>query len=492
MITIDTPLFQTIQIRDCERIAITDLNITEQELMAQAGKAAFSALKQLFPSSKKILIYCGSGNNAGDGYVLAHLAHKAGYVVAINQYKSTDNLPPAAKAAAFAALDAGLDCKPLTHDIEHDVDLIIDALLGTGLSGAVNEAISTAIYQINNSLLPVLSLDIPSGLNADTGCVMGACVQATATITFIACKLGLMTMDGPDHCGKIVCHDLGLTACMAKISPTARVLGTELSSALLPKRLKNCHKNAFGHVLVAGGGLGMPGSVLLAANAALRVGAGLVSIATRPEYANGANHRLPEAMIYGIKRASDMDSLLENATICVLGPGLGTDKWAMRLFQSMVASKKPLIVDASALRILAKNPEIRSNWVLTPHPGEAADLLACSVRDIQSDRYQSVAALQVKYGGNIVLKGVGSLIRTDESATYLCNAGNPGMATAGMGDVLSGAIAGLVAQGLSLGDATKLAVNIHARAADKAVVKKGERGLIASDLMPWLRFLVND
>lgn len=492
MITIGTPLFHTNQIRDCERIAITDLNISEQELMEQAGKAAFSALKQFFPLSKKIHIYCGSGNNAGDGYVLAHLAHQAGYDVAINQYKSTDNLPPAAKAAAFAALDAGLDCKPLTHEIDQDVDLIIDALLGTGLSGAVNEAISTAIHQINNSLLPVLSLDIPSGLNADTGCVMGACVQATATITFIGCKLGLMTMDGPDYCGKIVCHDLGLTACLKKIEPAARVLSTELSAVLLPKRLKNCHKKAFGHVLVAGGGLGMPGSVLLAANAALRVGAGLVSIATRPEYANGAIGCLPEAMIHGITRASEMDSLIENATVCVLGPGLGTDKWAMRLFQSILASKKTLIVDASALRILAKNPEIRSNWVLTPHPGEAADLLACSVRDIQNDRYQSVAALQVKYGGNVVLKGVGSLIRTAEPETYLCNAGNPGMATAGMGDVLSGAIAGLVAQGLSLADATKLAVNIHARAADKAVAKKGERGLIASDLMPWLRCLVND
>ena len=492
MITSSIPLFHTSQIRDCERIAINNLGISETELMATAGKAAFNALGQLFPSSKNLLVYCGSGNNAGDGYVLAQLAHEAGYRVTIKQYKLPDDLPPAASAAALAARDAGINCQSLEDDIGTDADLIIDSLLGTGLSGPVNALMSAAIQQINNSRLPVFSLDIPSGLNADTGCVMGACVQATATITFIACKLGLMTMDGPDHCGKIVSHDLGLTNFVTTITPAANLLGTEFSAGLLAKRLKNCHKKDFGHVLIVGGGMGMPGSVLLAANAAMRVGAGLVSIATRPEYANGALAHLPEAMIYGIKRASQLPSLLEKSTICVLGPGLGTDYWATKLFQLILASKKPVIIDASALRILAHTPQQRDNWVLTPHPGEAADLLACSVDDIQADRYQSVVSLQTKYGGQVVLKGAGSLVRTAEPATYLCNAGNPGMATAGMGDVLSGVIAGLAAQGLSLADATKLAVSVHARAGDRAIEKEGERGLVASDLMPWLRFLVNE
>lgn len=492
MITSDIPLFHTSQIRDCERIAITDLDMSELELMAKAGKVAFSALKRLFPLSKKLLVYCGFGNNAGDGYVLAKLAHEAGYLVVVNQYKSPDQLPAAARAAALAALAAGVCCQRPEDEIKHEIDLIIDALSGTGLSGNVNETLATAIQQINNSQLPVFSMDIPSGLNADTGCMMGACVRATATITFIACKLGMMTMDGPDCCGKIVCHDLGLSRCLATMSPTAHVMGTELSATLLPKRLKNCHKKDFGHVLVIGGGLGMPGSVLLAANAALRVGAGLVSIATRPEYANGTYARLPEAMIYGIERAADMQSLIESATVCVVGPGLGTDAWAIDLFECLVASQKPLVIDASALRLLARTPSQRDNWVLTPHPGEAADLLACSVAEIQADRYQSIASLQSRYGGHVVLKGVGSLVRTADSATYLCNAGNSGMATAGMGDVLSGVIGGLMAQGLQLADATRLAVSLHARAADKAVANKGERGLIASDLMPWLRFLVND
>lgn len=492
MITSSIPLFHTSQIRECERIAIHDKDVSESELMSIAGEAAFNALRQLFPSSNNLLVYCGSGNNAGDGYVLAQLAHEAGYLVTIKQYKLPDALPPAAKAAALAALDAGINCQNLQDEISADVDLIVDSLLGTGLSGPVTEVMSAAIHQINTSQLPVLSIDIPSGLDADTGCVMGACVHATATITFIAYKLGLMTMDGPDYCGKIVCHDLDLTNCVAAITPAAKSLGTELSAILLPKRLRNCHKKDFGHVLIVGGGMGMPGSVLLAASAAMRVGAGLVSIATRPEYANGAFAHLPEAMIYGIKRASEVLPLLEKSTVCVLGPGLGTDSWATKLFQLIVASKKTVVIDASALRILAHVPQQCDNWVLTPHPGEAADLLDCSVGEIQADRYQSVISLQSKYGGQVVLKGAGSLVRTAEPATYLCNAGNSGMATAGMGDVLSGVIAGLAAQGLSLADATKLGVSLHARAADRAVEKEGERGLIASDLMSWLRFLVNE
>lgn len=492
MITSSIPLFHTSQIRECEHIAINDLGILETELMAIAGQAAFNALRQLFPSSKNLLVYCGSGNNAGDGYVLAKLAHEAGYPVTIRQYKLPNELPPAARAAAQAALDAGINCQNLHDDISPNADLIIDSLLGTGLSGLVNAVMAAAIHQINSSQLPVLSIDIPSGLNADTGCVMGACVRASATITFIACKLGLMTMDGPDHCGKIVYHDLNLANCVAMITPAATSLGTELPVSLLPKRLKNCHKKDFGHVLIVGGGMGMPGSVLLAANAAMRVGVGLVSIATRPEYANAALAHLPEAMIYGIDCASQLRSLLEKSTLCVVGPGLGTDSWAKKLFQLVLASKKPLVIDASALRLLAHAPQQRDNWVLTPHPGEAADLLACSVADIQTDRYHSVVSLQARYGGQVVLKGAGSLVRTAEPATYLCSAGNPGMATAGMGDVLSGVIAGLAAQGLLLADATRLAVSLHARAADRAVEKTGERGLIASDLMSWLRYLVNE
>lgn len=229
----------------------------------------------------------------------------------------------------------------------------------------------------------------------------------------------------------------------------------------------------------------------MAANAALRVGAGLVSIATRHEYARQILPLLPEAMLYGVDEVSDLLPLIAKATVCILGPGLGDDEWAKALFTTAVASQLPMIIDASALRLLAQNPQHDDNWILTPHPGEAASLLSDTTAEIQKDRYQAVIRLQDEYGGNVVLKGAGSLVATDESEVYLCNAGNPGMASAGMGDALSGVIAGLVAQGLLLSDATKLGVWLHATAGDAAAAEKGERGLLASDLMPYLHSLVN-
>ncbi|WP_131783142.1 NAD(P)H-hydrate dehydratase [Legionella gresilensis] len=489
--TSDIALFHTNLIRDCERAATVDYQMTESELMSLAGVAAFKSLKRLFPTVQKIIVYCGSGNNAGDGYIVARLAHQAGYSVIINQYKSLDQLPPVAQKAALEAIDAGVACHYMDEMIEDDADLIVDALLGIGLKGLVKEPILSAIDQINESGLPVLAIDVPSGLNADTGAIMGDCVRATATITFIGYKLGMMTLDGPDYCGKIILNNLKLEHCLSQLAPSGYILEKSEFVSLLPKRPKNCHKTDFGHILVIGGGYGMPGSICLTAQAALRVGAGLVTIATQSHYAKQAIANLPEVMIYGIEEAKDILALLAKATVCVIGPGLGTDQWAQDLFNQVITSQLPMIIDASALRLLAESPQYDDNWVLTPHPGEAASLLKCSTQEVQSDRYEAVNHLQAKFGGNVVLKGVGSLIRTDEPETYLCRAGNPGMATAGMGDVLSGVIAGLCAQKLALADATKLGVWLHASAADKAVQDKGERGLIASDLMPYLRTLVN-
>ncbi|KTC85153.1 bifunctional ADP-dependent NAD(P)H-hydrate dehydratase/NAD(P)H-hydrate epimerase [Legionella brunensis] len=491
MTTAKISLYQSKHIRLCEQLAITDLGLSEDELMERAGHSAFLTLTKLYPAVRNLAIFCGSGNNAGDGYVLARLAHEKGYSVLINQYKSVENLPPAARHAALIAIAAGVPCQCLDDPIDSDAELVIDALLGIGLQGEVKGPLVAAINQINESELPILALDIPSGLNADTGTVLGVCVRATTTATFIARKLGLMTLDGPDHCGKIVCHSLGLENCMSTISPAAYLLDENLRNTLLPRRLKNSHKGLYGHVLVIGGGHGMPGSVYLTANAALRVGAGLVTIATRPEYAGHVLPSLPEAMIYGIEEVEELSPLISRATICVIGPGLGEDEWAMALFTKALTSQLPMVIDASALRILAKNHQHDDNWILTPHPGEAASLLGCSTVDVQKNRYQAVCKLQQQYGGHVILKGVGTLIATDKSEAYLCAAGNPGMASAGMGDALNGVIAGLAAQGLSLADAAKLGVWVHATAADAAAIAMGERGLLASDLMPYLRHQVN-
>lgn len=489
MATYKDALYLTKDIRLCERMAIDECGLSEDELMARAGRKAFDSLKQLYKNVQTIAVFCGSGNNAGDGYVLARLACLEGFSVIVYQYKGIDELPDAARHAATQAMAAGVSCHCLDDNIDSDVDLIVDALLGIGLSGDVNDIIAQAIDVMNSSGLPIIALDIPSGLNADTGKKHGACTEADVTITFIGPKVGLYTLDGPDHSGQIICHTLQLEQCLKKIPSTIKRLENTCLQEL-PKRKKNSHKGLFGHVLIIGGNIGMPGAVYLAAQSALRIGAGMVTIATRPEHAQTVLPGLPEAMIFPVTSGADLIPLLTKATICVIGPGLGECKWAKSLFTAAIASQLPFVIDASALRMLADNPQHDDNWVLTPHPGEAASLLGSCVETIQANRLASAQRIQQQYGGCVVLKGVGTIVQS-EGDVSICTAGNPGMATAGMGDVLSGVIAGLFSQGLSLADASKIGVLVHANAADAAAIASGERGLVASDLMLYLRKQVN-
>lgn len=484
-------LYHTKHIRLCEQKALADLGITDDELMTSAGIAAFDLLKNTHPNVRSIAVFCGAGNNAGDGYVLARLAFEAQWSVIVYQCKAVDDLPATAKHAAVLAIAAGVSCQCLDDVIDGEVELIVDALLGIGIQGTVHGPIAQAITLINESGLPVLSLDIPSGLDADTGCALGACVHASTTLTFIAHKIGLYTADGPDYCGQIVCHDLKLSHCLSTMPPLAYTLDALSFQGILQPRPKNSHKGCYGHVLLIGGGLGMPGAIHLAAMAALRVGAGAVTVATRPDYADHALASLPEVMIYGVEDGSSLLPLLAKATVCVIGPGLGDSAWAHSLFSAVVAAQLPLVLDASALRMLAEHPQHDDNWVLTPHPGEAAHLLGCSVADIQHHRSQAAMRIQQVYGGCVVLKGAGTIIYGAASDMSVCTAGNPGMASAGMGDVLSGMIGGLLAQGLALSEASTLGAWLHASAADEAVMAQGERGLIASDLMPYLRRQLN-
>jgi NAD(P)H-hydrate epimerase len=264
----------------------------------------------------------------------------------------------------------------------------------------------------------------------------------------------------------------------------------QFSSYLTPRQ-RDSHKSLFGHVLVVGGERGFAGAPRLAAEAALRIGAGLVSVATRPEHAGSLTAERPEVMCHGITRLKMLTVLLNRATLVVVGPGLGQSSWAKKVMKCVIKSKKPLVMDADALNLLAQSPFYYANWVLTPHPGEAARLLQTTNDMVQSDRLAAVRALQKKYGGICVLKGKGTIVAADGSALALCEAGNPGMATAGMGDVLSGVIGGLAAQGIPLPIAAKLGVLLHATAGDLAAAEKGERGMIASDLVPYLRRLVN-
>lgn len=486
---IEYGLYGCEQIKQIEQDAQRLLHLTVTDLMERAGTEAFVLLTQRY-AVRHVAIFCGAGNNAGDGYVLARLLWEAGITVTIYPAKSPQDLQGAAREAASLALEAGVLFQEIDDPLDFSVELIVDALLGTGIQGAPRNLMSAAIHQINDSGLPVFSLDVPSGLNADTGKAEGICVKADVTITFIALKTGLYTLDAPDYCGEIHCASLQLQALLKTVTPKAWLL-QDSALPLIPRK-KNTHKGDFGHVLLIGGGPNMAGAAVLAAKACLRTGAGLVSIATTPEHATGAlTASIPEALVYGIEHSEDLTPLLQKASVCILGPGLGDTDWAQSVYHKAVTSRLPMVIDASALRLLANSKQQDDNWVLTPHPGEAAALLSISTNMVLHDRYAAITNLQAQYGGVVVLKGCGTLIKMLDGTIQVCTQGNPAMATAGMGDVLTGITGGLIAQGYSLSEAATIAVKAHAKAADIWASRWGERGLLASDLADFLPAIFN-
>ena len=349
-----------------------------------------------------------------------------------------------------------------------------------------------ALDEINRHPAPVLAVDLPSGLHSDTGRVLGIAVRARATVTFIGLKQGMFTGEGPEYCGEVSFDALKVPARIyARQIPSARRIDWDKQSLFLQERPRTAHKGRFGHVLVIGGDLGFSGAPRMTAEASARTGAGLVSVATRPEHAALLNLTRPELMCHGVAGAAALEPLLERASVIAIGPGLGRSEWSRSLWQRELRTDKPLVVDADALNLMAAEPIWRDAWVLTPHPGEAARLLQCTTDEIQADRFDAVRRLRQKYGGICVLKGAGSLVQGDTSRPpALCSDGNPGMASGGMGDVLTGIVAGLLAQGFGLEDAAAMGVCLHAAAADTAA-KQGERGLLAGDLISGLRTLVN-
>ncbi|MDD1612560.1 MAG: NAD(P)H-hydrate dehydratase, partial [Methylococcaceae bacterium] len=344
-----------------------------------------------------------------------------------------------------------------------------------------------AIKSINRSGLPVVAVDIPSGLHADTGNAMGCAVKADCTVTFIGLKQGLFTGQAAVYVGEIVYNGLEVPD---EVFGQVEAGVFRVCQKPLAPRQRCAHKGNMGHVLVVGGELGYSGAARMAGEAALRVGAGLVSIATRKEHAGLMNLNRPELMCCGVERGSGLIPLLDRADVVVLGPGLGQGAWGKEMFDAVLKSDKPIVLDADGLNLLAASAIYKPNWILTPHPGEAGRLLRCSTQSVQQDRFAAVAAMRATYDGVVVLKGAGSLIASD-SGIAVSTTGNPGMASGGMGDVLSGVIAGLIAQGLDSRDAAEQGVYLHGRAADLAAAKDGERGLLATDLLPFLRQLVN-
>jgi NAD(P)H-hydrate epimerase len=321
---------------------------------------------------------------------------------------------------------------------------------------------------------------------------MGQAVKADMTITFIANKRGLYHGDAMDYTGETKLSTLNVPlAVYDQVTNEVERIEYEQFHTLLKPRRRNAHKGNFGHVLIIGGEYGLTGAPRMAGEAAARVGAGLVSIATRHAHAGIMNMSRPELMVHGVEDEASFHRLAERANVIAIGPGLGQSEWAQQLLNLAMDSGHPMVVDADALNVLSQSPQKRNKWVLTPHAGEAARLLGQSCAEIQEDRFTSVRELQETYGGIVVLKGAGTLVASTDLPVYLCAQGNPGMATGGMGDVLSGVIAGLIAQGIPLLDAATLGVCLHAAAGDGAAHVAGERGMIASDLMSWIRRLAN-
>ena len=481
------PLYRVAQIRQAEQIAIQNLQIPSLQLMQSAGLAAFQILQQRWPQQKQISVFCGAGNNAGDGYVLASLAMKAAYSVEVFAIGAIDHLKGDALFCAQAFVQSGGVVKPWSADNWVPSGVLVDGLLGTGLNRQLDDNYVAVINAINAAELPVLAIDVPSGLQADTGCVLGTAIKADVTVTFVGLKSGLFTGQAADYCGEIIEADLDLPA---SIFNQLAVTANLLAKSKLAKRHRCAHKGHFGHLLLVGGNHGYSGAIRLAGEAALRSGAGLVTIATRQSHSGLLNIGRPELMCHGVEDLSLLQALIDKASVIVIGPGLGQDQWARVMFEALLSTDKPCVIDADALNLLAQQVCRRDNWILTPHPGEAGRLLGGANSTITSDRFAAVSALQQRFAGVCVLKGAGSLI-SDGQQIFVSTTGNPGMASGGMGDVLSGIAGALLAQGLLLIDAAKLAVYVHGEAADRAVFDAGERGLLASDLLPYVRACLN-
>lgn len=479
------------QMRAIDTFAAEKLAIPTYELMRRAGSGAFAVLRRAWPQARNITVLCGSGNNGGDGYVVARLAMLEGLQVRVISTCDTARLQgDAARAYGEFAAGGGSVTPPTAFDFSTS-EVLVDAVFGTGIVRAISGELATLIHRANASGVPVLALDIPSGLDADTGALHGIGIKAQRTVSFAGLKLGFFVGQGPDHVGRIDVNDLGLPPqAFEHAGALANRIADAEIAALLGRRHRLAHKGDNGRVLIVGGGPGMGGAAALAGEAALRAGAGLVTIAAHTSVASGINARRPELIVHAVEYAEDLEPLIETADVLALGPGLGRYEWSSRLFAAVVRSPKRLVLDADGLNLLAATPFMRRDWVLTPHPGEAARLLNCSTADIQADRLGAVRMLSARFDAIVVLKGAASLVLSSDGLPGVCVAGNPGMASAGMGDVLTGVISGIVAQSNDLARSARVGVLVHAHAGDRAALA-GERGLIASDLFEHVRACLN-
>lgn len=487
------PLYSGAQVRQMDRYAIASLGLQGYELMERAGLAAFGVLTDTWPSARRLQVVCGTGNNGGDGWVVARLALEAGWTVAVELLGDVERIQSDAETALRAFVTAGGTChsrQPADQPPDFDADVLVDALCGTGGVGDLRPEHIAWVQAINDSGIPVVAIDAPTGLNVDTGNPRPVAVRAFATITFIAPKKGLFTGSAGDFVGALRIDNLGLPEqVLASAQPEAYLSDWSQLRRQLPARNVAHHKGLSGHVLVIGGNTGYSGAAILAARAALRSGAGLVSLATQPQTACVAVACQAEIMAHPIDNVADLKALLSAASCVVIGPGLGRDRWAQMCMSAVLERSPATVFDADALNLLALDDPASlkgGNHILTPHPGEAARLLGVATQRITEDRFIALRELTDRWRGACVLKGSGTLTGQPGLPARLCAYGNPGMASGGMGDVLAGILGGLLAQGLDVFTAAELGVSAHAVAGDVAA-RQGARGLLPSDVIDALR-----
>jgi len=515
-------LYRADQVREFDRVAIEHHELPGLLLMKRAASAMLALAQQHWPAAQKFIVFCGGGNNGGDGYLFALLAAEQKLQVTVIYTREPNELKgDASKAWQLARQHSvkrvSFADQALVNAALDSADVIVDCLLGTGLSQTVRPQEQRIIGLINDSCLPVLAADIPSGLGSDTGAIMGAAVCASVTVTFVAAKIGLCTASGPACCGQLYLSRLGIpdpvynNASTGSLQPPlpypespVDILYLPALSEHIPRRRSDAHKGKHGHTLIIGGDLGMGGAVILAARAALHCGSGLVSIATRAEHVSALLAQQAELMVHAVSGGAECTPLLENCTAIVIGPGLGQSSWSRDVLHTVLRQNSsssgqppaPLLLDADALNLIAAHgwqPLLQNRPVIaTPHPGEAARLLVANTATVQADRCRSVKNLQEMLGGVVLLKGAGTLLCSEHAEISLCPYGNAGMSVGGMGDVLSGVIGALCAQGLALNSAVQLGACLHSAAADLAVEELGGMiGLCASELVLPLRTLLN-
>jgi NAD(P)H-hydrate epimerase len=470
-------------IKAADTIAAKHLNIDSFELMQQAGAAIFSYLS----NQSSLMVVTGAGNNAGDGFIIATLARKYGIKVQLWNLIAIDKLPPDAKQAAQNYLISGgeMTNNPTNNNNNSNninYDYLVDAIFGTGLSRDVEGKFAQAIHWMNAQKTPILAVDIPSGLDADTGEIKACAIKAETTVSVISLKPGLVTNHGKDLCGQLFLENLGvnnkqLEALNAKI--------TLLDKSVLKNHAlvhhHNSHKGSFGQVVIAGGHDGMLGALILAGRSALQSGCGLVEVVSNNKQSVMISIHCPELITANAIEAS---RLLSGANVIAVGPGLGLNQQSKEVLNFCLEQNKPMVIDADALTLIAhQNTLCSSETVLTPHPKEAATLLNTDVATIQADRINAAINISQRYGACVILKGSGTVVANTNGEVFVCPYGYSGMATAGMGDVLTGIVASLMAQGLSAVDAANTAVVWHSVAAENC--HKGNC-LIASDVITQL------